>query len=288
MVWQDRWWRAILAIPAVSSTEAVWYLAMAGLAWLVFYVLRPGGMARRKIVPKMPGGWQMGREILFSLRSLLAFGVMGSLVAFAGYSGYTRFYLRIDRYGWPWFVASIVLAIFIHDAYFYWTHRLMHHRRLFRAFHRVHHLSINPSPWAAYSFSVLEAFVQAGIAPVIAFTLPIHPTAFLAFMIWQITFNVLGHCGYEIFPSWFLDSPLGKFMNTPTHHAMHHESFRANYGLYFNFWDRLLGTNHPQYAERFAAVSGGESGARVPSAVDGARRSRSFWPRANDRLEVGR
>ena len=259
MLWQDRFWRALQAIPAVSTTEAFWYLLLAGLAWLIFYVLRPSRMARRKIVPKIPSRWQMGRELLYSLRSLLAFGVMGAIVAFAGYSGYTRFYMRVERYGWTWFFASIVLAIFIHDAYFYWTHRLMHHRRLFRAFHHVHHLSNNPSPWAAYSFSTLEAFVQAGIAPLVAFTLPIHPTAFLAFMIWQISFNVLGHCGYEIFPRGFLDTRLGKFLNTPTHHAMHHESFRANYGLYFNFWDRLLGTNHPHYAERFAAVSGGES-----------------------------
>jgi hypothetical protein len=48
----------------------------------------------------------------------------------------------------------------------------------------------------------------------------------------------------------------GLFLNTSTHHAMHHEAFRANYGLYFNIWDRLLGTNHPQYEQRFAAVTG--------------------------------
>lgn len=261
MAWQDRVWRAIGAVPAVSLTDAFWYATMAGLAWLVFYVLRPSRLANRKIVPKSPTARQMGREILYSLRSLLAFGVMGSLVALAGYSGWTRFYLRVERYGWPWFFASIVLVIFIHDAYFYWTHRLMHHRRLFRRFHRTHHLSNNPSPWAAYSFSTLEAFVQAGIAPLVAFSVPIHPAAFLAFMIWQISFNVLGHCGYEIFPCWFLNTPLGKFLNTPTHHAMHHESFHANFGLYFNLWDRLLGTNHPQYAERFAAVSGDEKAA---------------------------
>ncbi|HXT61315.1 MAG TPA: sterol desaturase family protein [Pirellulales bacterium] len=259
MPWRERLWRAIEAAPAVTLGDAFWYGLMAGLAWLLFYVLRPSGLAHRKIAPQFPSRRQLGREIFYSLRSLVAFGGMGACLALAGYSGYTRFYGRIERHGWPWFFASIVLAIFIHDAYFYWTHRLMHHRRLFRRFHRVHHLSTSPSPWAAYSFSVLEAFVQAGIAPVVACTIPIHPSAFMAFMIWQISFNVLGHCGYEIFPGWFLNTWIGKFLNTPTHHAMHHESFRANYGLYFNFWDRLLGTNHPQYAERFAAVSGGPS-----------------------------
>lgn len=54
--------------------------------------------------------------------------------------------------------------------------------------------------------------------------------------------------------------------NTPTNHVMHHERMRGNYGLYFNIWDRLMGTNHPEYEARFrevtsrpaAAAAGGE------------------------------
>jgi sterol desaturase/sphingolipid hydroxylase (fatty acid hydroxylase superfamily) len=74
-------------------------------------------------------------------------------------------------------------------------------------------------------------------------------------MTWQIAFNVFGHCGYEILPSWFLRTRAGAFLNTPTHHAMHHEKVGGNYGLYFNVWDRLLGTNHPDYQRRFEEVT---------------------------------
>ena len=31
---------------------------------------------------------------------------------------------------------------------------------------------------------------------------------------------------------------------------------RANFSLYFNFWDRLMGTNHARYVERFAEAVG--------------------------------
>ena len=93
--------------------------------------------------------------------------------------------------------------------------------------------------------------MQAGIGPLLVFTLPVHPIAFSLFMMWQISFNVLGHCGYEIFPSWFLNSRIGALLNSPTHHALHHEKYSANFGLYFNVWDRLMGTNHPEYAARF-------------------------------------
>ncbi len=132
---------------------------------------------------------------------------------------------------------------------------MLHHPRLFRWFHRVHHESVNPSPWAAYCFSPLEAAVQAAIFPVVVCLLPIHPLAFAAFMVWQIVFNVVGHTGYEFYPSWLLDSWLGRFLNTPTNHIQHHESFRGNFSLYFNLWDRLMGTNHPEYAARFREVT---------------------------------
>jgi Delta7-sterol 5-desaturase len=36
---------------------------------------------------------------------------------------------------------------------------------------------------------------------------------------------------------------------------MHHEKFRGNYGLYFNFWDRLMRTNHEDYESRFREVT---------------------------------
>jgi sterol desaturase/sphingolipid hydroxylase (fatty acid hydroxylase superfamily) len=48
---------------------------------------------------------------------------------------------------------------------------------------------------------------------------------------------------------------VGKFPNTPTHHAMHHEKINGNFGLYFNFWDRMLKTNHAEYEQRFEAVT---------------------------------
>jgi Delta7-sterol 5-desaturase len=186
---------------------------------------------------------------------VLIYGVVGTLTIWAWRAGWTQLYLDIDRHGWGWFWISVGAIILLHDTYFYWTHRLMHHPRLFRWFHRGHHLSTNPSPWAAYAFDPLEAFVQAGIFPLAVMLMPVHPLAFLLFMLWQITFNVIGHTGYEIWPRWMMDSWLGKLMNTPTNHAMHHEYFRGNYGIYFNIWDRLMRTNHEHYEDRFREVT---------------------------------
>jgi len=256
MTLANRIWYSLLAIPGATIDRGFWYFAIAGGAWLVLHVVPARWLKHRRINAQQPAGRQMARELLYSLRSLGVYGLVGGCMVFAVTSGWTRMYFRIEHFGWSWFLASIFVIILIHDTYFYWTHRLMHHPRLFRLFHRTHHLSTNPSPWAAYAFSPWEAFVQAGIAPLVIFTIPVHPLAFSIFMLWQISFNVLGHCGYEMFPRWFVRSPLGWLLNTATHHAQHHETNRANFSLYFNCWDRLLGTNHQRYEERFAEATG--------------------------------
>lgn len=231
------------------------YVLAAGIAWLLAYVLFKKRWWRRKIIQRDPPAADVLREIKWSALTAIIYGVIGALTVLIGKSGGWLIYFRIEAHGWWWFACSIVIAIVVHDTWFYWTHRLMHHQRLFRLFHRVHHESTNPSPWAAYSFGPLEAVAQACIFPLLAFTVPLHPLAFMIFMLWQIIFNVLGHTGYEFYPRWLLKTWLGKLMNTPTNHIQHHEKMRGNYGLYFNVWDRLMGTNHKDYESRFREVT---------------------------------
>ena len=250
---------------AISSSlgELFWYALMACGTWLFFYVIFRKVLKHRRISTQDPSRQQILREIGHSLRSIFIFGFVAVAVVFAALSGWTRMYVGGES--WSWFLASIALMVVVHDTYFYWTHRLMHHRLLFRNFHRTHHLSMSPTPWAAYAFSPAEALVQAGIAPLILFTIPAHPGAFAIFMIWQITFNVLGHCGYEVLPRWFLRTPAGWILNSVTHHGLHHEKFRSNFSLYFNVWDRVMGTNHVDYEQRFTDAVGLSTPAKIAS-----------------------
>ena len=248
----------------MSVALAIRYALSAGIAWCLGYWLFKKRWFHRKIIARFPASSEVRREMAYSASSVVIFAIVGTLTLVAARAGWTQMYWRIEDRGWIWFWASVVIAILLHDTYFYWTHRLMHHRRLFRTFHRVHHLSHNPTPWAAYAFAPAEAVVEAGIFPLAVFVMPMHPFAFAIFMGWQITYNVIGHTGYEMHPRWLMDSWLGKVLNTPTNHAMHHESMRGNYGLYFNFWDRLMGTNHKDYERRFREVTSRPKPARTP------------------------
>ena len=249
------WTQRLQMVGGIAMENWLRYALFATIAWVLAYVLFKKRWWQRKIIQREPTGGDVRREMMWSTLTALIYGLVGTTTIILGKTYGWMFYKRIDSHGWVWFWCSILVAIVIHDTYFYWSHRLMHHPKLFRWFHKVHHESNNPSPWAAYCFAPLEAVSQALIFPLLAFTLPMHPLAFGLFMLWQITFNVLGHTGYEYFPNWLMKSWLGKIANTPTNHVQHHEKMRGNYGLYFNVWDRLMGTNHKDYEARFEEVT---------------------------------
>jgi sterol desaturase/sphingolipid hydroxylase (fatty acid hydroxylase superfamily) len=248
-----------------SIALALRYLMFAGMGWLLGYVFFQRRWFHRKIIARLPESADVRRELAYSVLTVVIFGVVAAVTVLASKAGLTQMYWRIGDHGVKWFWASIVCAILLHDTYFYWTHRLMHHPGLFRWFHRVHHLSSNPSPWASYAFAPMEAVVQAGIFPLAVLIMPMHPVAFALFMLWQIVFNVLGHTGYEFHPPKLMETPFKRILNTPTNHVMHHEKMAGNYGLYFNIWDRLMGTNHKDYEDRFRQVTS-QQPAHLPSA----------------------
>jgi sterol desaturase/sphingolipid hydroxylase (fatty acid hydroxylase superfamily) len=235
------------------------YMLFAGTAYFIFYVWKRRAFLHRRIQQAFPKGKDYRREVGYSLSTFTVFALISMFIWWARGRGYTQIYTRVADYGWAYLACSIVAAIVIHDTYFYFTHRLMHWRAIFKYVHKVHHQSTNPSPWAAFAFHPLEAVVEAGILPLLVFTFPLHPIAIFAFIMYMTFMNVLGHLGYELYPRGFTRHWFGQWHNTSVHHNLHHKYFNGNYGLYFNWWDRWLGTNQARYHDAFEEVSGNKS-----------------------------
>ncbi len=253
--WGDWLVWAIDTAGRTYLTDFVYYLLGAGLTFFLLWIVFRRRLAHRRIDSAYPESRHVRREILFSLATLAVFALIGVGLTYAAFAGWTRLYIDFDAYGWGYWIASLAALVLLHDAYFYWTHRLMHHRLLFKRFHRLHHRSLNPSPWAAYAFAPTEAFIQGLFVTAIAFVLPLHPLAIAVFILHQIVRNALGHSGFEIFPPSWQRRPLLKWINTTSHHHLHHSKGRGNYGLYFLWWDRMMGTEHPDSAATFARAS---------------------------------
>jgi sterol desaturase/sphingolipid hydroxylase (fatty acid hydroxylase superfamily) len=231
------------------------YFVVAAPAFVVFWVWGRERFRRRLIQRSYPAAKHVRREILYSVSTAAVFAVAGTVLFYGSHAGVFRLYTDVAERGVPYLVASVVALIVLQDAYFYWTHRAMHHPRLYPHVHRVHHLSTNPSPWAAYAFAPAEAAVHAVFVLIVALVMPVHPLALLSWLVFMIVRNVLGHLSMELYPSGFTTHWLGRWHTTTTHHNVHHRRFRANYGLYFTFWDDLMGTTHRDYERVFEEVA---------------------------------
>jgi sterol desaturase/sphingolipid hydroxylase (fatty acid hydroxylase superfamily) len=232
------------------SVIALRYFLGAGLFFCLFYYLLRDKVSKLKLQKDFPKNKMYFFEIGHSSLTFLIFAGYAFLIFQTPLEQHTTLYFDISLYGIPYFLCSILVVVFLHDTYFYWTHRIMHHPRLFKYFHLVHHNSTNPSPWAAYSFHPLEGLVEGGFFLLVVFLIPIHPYSLLLFTLFTLLFNIYGHLGYEIIPKKILTSKLGKWINTSTSHNMHHKYFTGNYSLYFRFWDIVMKTTHKKYNER--------------------------------------
>lgn len=230
------------------------YVLIAGVPFVIFYIFYPSFFRNNKIQGKMAKQKDFIREVCYSLQTSFILAGVGILMLTTPLRSFTRFYTDPFEYPLSWIPLSVFIALFIHDTYFYWMHRLIHHPKIFRRVHLVHHKSVNPSPLASYSFHFLEGLLEAMIAPIILILLPVNVIALIFFTFLSFSINVYGHLGYEIAPKWIRNSLLFEIISTSTYHNLHHSRFEGNYGLYFRLWDRIMGTENPDYVKAYDAI----------------------------------
>jgi len=226
----------LLSALVMTLIVGLRYLAVSGGFALATRFVRPGLYAG--LDP------QIRREIGWSLLSAAIYGIPAGIVAWGWHErGWTRIYTDWTAYPAWWLPVSVLLFLFAHDTWFYWTHRWMHRPKWFRIAHAVHHASRPPTAWAAMSFHPVEAITGAVVIPSLVFLIPIH-VAMLGLVLGIMTFmGVTNHMGWEIFPRALVRGPAGRWLITASHHQRHHDQYRCNYGLYFRVWDRLCGTD---------------------------------------------
>jgi sterol desaturase/sphingolipid hydroxylase (fatty acid hydroxylase superfamily) len=232
------------------------YIIFATAVWFGLWVVLRPLLAPRKIREATPPGRQLASEFLISVRSMVIFATVAVGMRYLERAGF--YPLQPIALGWGpvWFWVSLIVTILAHDAYFYWTHRFMHDPRFFRRFHRRHHRSNNPSPFTAYSFDLGEAGLMVAFFVVWPMIFPMAWGVNGFFMLYQIVRNTFLHCGYELMPARRDGRPWLDFMTTTTHHDLHHAQAGWNYAAWFTWWDRWMGTEHPEYYARYAKAAG--------------------------------
>lgn len=238
---------------AFSGIILVRYFLVAGATYFWFYLLRNQSLLNSKFCFQSPFlSWQsIKQDVRLSglATVILAFCAAAVMVSYD--LGVTRLYASWNQYGLWYLGLSFVGILILQDTCFYFIHRLFHHPLLFKYLHSGHHYSSRPTPWTSFALDPPEAFLQGLFLLVIVFILPLHFIV-LALLLLTMTFwAVLNHLGFELFNSSFAHHWLGKWFIGSTYHAIHHRKYTVHYGLYFTFWDRLLGTYDSNYESKF-------------------------------------
>jgi lathosterol oxidase len=255
------------ALSAIAHHAGVyvWYYAgacarffgVAGAMYLLSHVWFRERWTSYRIQKALPEAGSVSHEIRASLRAIACSGLASVLLYELIARGHTRMYFDLDAHGLGYLALSAALGIVGYDTWFYWQHRMLHTPWWFRHAHAVHHQSTNPTPFANFAHSWVEISVGNVYFIGLVLLVPMHPIAFGLVSMFIFGWGMLTHSGYEVFPRWFASHRAFGWINSGTHHNMHHSQQACNYGMFFNFWDRCMGTNHPRYRETFAAVRAG-------------------------------
>lgn len=248
-------WYFCMLVFFMFAVIVLRYFFIAGLFHFFFYILPSRRWEHRKVNPRKHSKKQFLREVKWSMTTAIIFALTGALTAVAWQKGYTAFYEKVDQYGWSYLFLSILMLMVVHETYYYWVHRLMHHPVVYRRVHKVHHDSITTSPWTAFSFHPLEGLLESIILPLMLMVIPVHYYALLAYLTIMTFSSVVNHLNVEIYPKGFEKHWLGKWLIGATHHSLHHSEFRYNFGLYFTFWDKWGKTESPKFKTLFMEKS---------------------------------
>ncbi|KAG1671699.1 hypothetical protein FOA52_007491 [Chlamydomonas sp. UWO 241] len=245
------------------------YYAAAGL----LHVVVPAVVSVKSVQAEARKEGSVQRDALYSLGPLAVKAAVWTLVEWMHAHGWGQLY--DGPIASPWHVAYCLLVIgvldYLHDAWFYATHRLLHWRPLYRHVHYIHHKSKQPSAFTGYSFHLAEAALVFANEVLVCFLFPIHHGLHRGYHLFTTLIHQGGHVGYEVAPLIPTLAGLVSLMvrgpgrappsgfNTVRHHDMHHRHPRVHFSLYFTHWDRWLGTLHPGYdadvAEHFGEGS---------------------------------
>lgn len=216
----------------------IWIIA--GGWHLILYTLKLHGK-ERKYHPK----WQAKNEKRFLFNNQTWDNIFWSCISGAAiWTVYEVFYMWAAARGIVplisfdsrplLFIALFFLIPLWREAHFYFIHRLIHWKPLFRAVHKIHHYNFNPGPWSGMAMHPVEHILYLSVV-LIHFIVPSNPVHFFYNAQLTALTPAGGHHGFE--------GPLFKGLvpSGDYFHYLHHKHVTCNFGTTIIPWDRWLG-----------------------------------------------
>uniref|UniRef100_A0AAY5EJ86 Fatty acid hydroxylase domain-containing protein n=1 Tax=Electrophorus electricus TaxID=8005 RepID=A0AAY5EJ86_ELEEL len=229
---EDEPLRQIIGLLVVTNFSAA--LLYLGLAALSYYFIFDHNLMKHPQFLEV-------RTILFT--SILSNSIPTVALFFAEVRGYSKLYDNVSEspLGWPGLVFSMLSFLFFTDMCIYWIHRFLHHKLIYKRFHKPHHIWKIPTPFASHAFHPVDGFLQGLPYHIYPFLFPLHKILYLVLYVFVNIWTISIHDGDYRVPGL-----LEQIINGAAHHTDHHLFFDFNYGQYFTLWDRIGGSyRHP-------------------------------------------
>ncbi len=226
------WMRNFVLLFALAGGLHLWLHSFARQGDRERYDLRPMGRGVRAF----HFNHQVWDNMLWSFVALQFWTFWECLIYWAWANGYAT---RISFETHPvWFLSLILLLPIWAGLHFYWLHRALHTRLLYRRVHAWHHKNINTGPWSGLAMHPVESFFLM-FDTMIFFILPAHPIHVIFLLFHHGIGAPVSHAGFESLKLGRTRLPLGDFF-----HQLHHKFFDCNYGTWETPWDEWFNTFH--------------------------------------------
>lgn len=148
---------------------------------------------------------------------------------------------------------KILMGLLAFETTFYWSHVWLHTKTGY-PYHKDHHAYYTPMSLTGQWGSTIDGLVSLPLpAFVPVFFLNMHPTTLWLYAIIHTAHSSYDHSGYDFPFNPFQFIPFGSHAQA---HNFHHSHSIDNFGLYWRFWDQIMGTDKhwKRYCEKRDAL----------------------------------
>lgn len=244
-LWSERW---VAFVDSTNLSDQIFFVLATSLLnfalfWahnlLLFVMYKVKFLKRYQIQPDaevdVPLVWENIRE------TLIAQVVGVPLAAYVLFQPFSYMGMSVRGPIPPYSVVfrDLLVAAAVTDTMGYWGHRALHHKSVYKYFHKKHHrYTVNVGIAAVFAHPVEDTFHNTFSSIAGCLLMGTHALVFWLWVVIRQTESINAHSGYQFLPNF-----ISKWCSGGRFHEYHHSHNVGNYGALTTIWDHLMGTD---------------------------------------------